>query len=159
MRFKLVPDFTEADMEKDIQKFLDRIFRILKSELNNLGLEMVSDARLRTKSEGGFDDQTGNLRSSIFCSLSYNSEVLFEDFQPSSRGTDKDTGIEQAKSFAEQTRNENKDGWVLIIGAGMDYARYVEAKGYSVISGSTLGLDKKLEAVLKNVVKAMEDIK
>lgn len=181
MRFRLVPAFTEADLGKQMEEIIGRIVRVTQNELNQLGLQMTSDARMKqpavewhsdaksiveaTKLAGGslnldtasgFNDQTGNLRSSIGYILMYDGEVLTEDFQLSPAGTDKQTGIEAGKDEAERISKESPEGWAIILVAGMEYASWVENMGYDVISGTTLGADKKLQKALNNVLKAFE---
>ena len=47
----------------------------------------------------------------------------------------------------------------LITVAGMEYASYVEAKGFDVITGSTLGTYTKMESVWKNVNDAIQHVR
>lgn len=152
MKFKLTPMFTQADINREVTSFLDRVHRITQNELMQIGLQFVRDARLKSKSQGGFDDQTGNLRSSIGFILTYDGQIAFEDFEPSDKGTDKMTGLGLGRELA--TSLTNAKGWGIITVAGMEYASWVEAKGYDVITGSTLGAKGKLEVAFKNVEKA-----
>lgn len=156
MRFRLVPAFTEADLGKQMEDIIGRIVRVTQNELNQLGLQMTTAARMKTKGQGGFNDQTGNLRSSIGFILMYDGEVVTEDFKIAEGGTDRTTGVAKGKEEAERISKESPEGWAIILVAGMEYASWVENMGYDVISGTTLGADKKLQRALNNVLKAFE---
>ena len=156
MKIYLEPDFNEDDIQKMLDEFMGRVFKVTKNEMMQIGLEFVQDARLKTKSQGGFDDDTGNLRSSIGFILMYDGEIVHEDFELSTRGSEKHQGLETSRAKAMELGQENPKGWVIVTVAGMEYASWVEAKGYDVISGSTLGAEAKLQKALLNVMRAFE---
>jgi hypothetical protein len=153
MKLKIEPNFTTADIEKITQDYLRRIVKVTQNELMQVGLQFVRDARLKAPPEG-FNDDTGNLRSSIGFILLYDGEIVHTDFTASTNGTDKATGIEIGTKYAEELGAEYLTGWAIITVAGMEYAGYVEALGYDVITGSTLGAQAKLEKAFKNVITA-----
>ena len=97
-----------------------------------IGEQFVNKAR----STRTYQDRTGNLRSSIGYIIVLNGRVVEQNFQVANRGTDKNTGKRQAISFAEELAGRYPSGLILIGVAGMEYAAYVEAKGYDVITGS-----------------------
>lgn len=99
--------------------------------LNYVGLECVKEAR----ESGKYTDRTGNLRSSI-------GYVVLENGIPVKKGTfDK---VLATATEAEGKSNElitrlaatYNTGLVLVVVAGMDYAAYVEAKGYNVLNSA-----------------------
>ena len=154
MKIKIEPNFTTADLEKITQDYLRRVIKVTQNELESIGQQFVRDARLKTTDQGGFSDDTGNLRSSIFFILQYDGELMHEDFEPSVNGTDKAAGIAAAQEYANELSGDSRQGWALITGAGMEYAGWVEALGYDVITGSTLGAKAKLEKAFQNVINA-----
>jgi hypothetical protein len=156
MKLKLTPMFTEADLQREIDQFLNDVIRIIKLELDHIALQIVNDARLRSKSEGGFDDQTGNLRNSMGYILMCDGEIIHEEFSATAAGTDGSEGIEKGKNEAQKIAAEAHQGWAVILVAGMEYASWVEAKGYSVLTASTLGIEAKLQKALNNVLKAFK---
>lgn len=156
MKIKLIPDFTEADFQKEIDAFLQRVEKVTINELMQVGLEFVQDARLKTKAQGGFDDQTGNLRSSIGFILMHDGNIVHRDFELSDGGTEKAEGLSTGIKAAEEIAGAYPKGWAIITVAGMEYASWVEAKGYDVITGSTLGAQAKLDKAFQNVLKAFE---
>jgi hypothetical protein len=179
MNIKIEPNFTTADVEKITQEYLRRIVKVTQNELMQVGLQFVRDARSKVpsvdyhaiagdarvaasltggsidlSSADGFNDDTGNLRSSIGFIILYDGEIVHSDFQSSPKGTDKATGLETGTAYAGKLGADYKSGWAIITVAGMDYAGWVEALGYDVITGSTLGARAKLEKAFKNVITA-----
>lgn len=154
MRIKIEPNFTQGDIAKITQDYLKRVVKVTQNELMQIGLQFVRDARLKTADQGGFNDDTGNLRSSIGFILMYDGQVVHSDFTASESGTDKSTGLEAGKAYAKTLGADHLKGWAIITVAGMEYAGYVEALNYDVITGSTLGAQKKLEKAFQNVINA-----
>ena len=109
---------------------------------------------INLSSAAGFNDDTGNLRSSIGFILMYYGTIVYQDFQLSNIGTDKNTGLDLGIAYAEKLAKDQHAGWAIITVAGMEYASWVEALGYDVITGSTLGAEKKLTVAFKNVIIA-----
>lgn len=97
-----------------------------------LGEEFVNNARAIDT----YDDQTGNLRSSIGYIILKDGEVIDENFRLSNKGTDRNSGMEKAKEYIQEIAAQNSKGLVLIGVAGMNYAAAVESLGYDVITGS-----------------------
>jgi hypothetical protein len=97
-----------------------------------MGEEFVNKAREMDT----YRDRTGNLRSSIGYVIVLDGKLVDQNFKPSAQGTDKNTGTAKAIEFAEELAGQYPSGLILIGVAGMEYAAYVEAKGYDVITGS-----------------------
>jgi len=179
MKIKLEANFTQKDIEKITADFLQRVVKVTQNELMQIGLQFVRDARskiptkeyhlvagdartaarlvggsINLSSAAGFNDDTGNLRSSIGFILMYHGQIVYQDFQLSNVGTDKNTGLDLGLAYAEKLGKEYYEGWAIITVAGMEYASWVEALGYDVITGSTLGAEKKLTVAFKNVMTA-----
>jgi len=109
------------------------------------GEDFVKDARKQKKSQGGFGDVTGNLRSSIGFAILKDGEEIFGDFKGNANG------IASAKAaISEIPKNK---GLQMIGIAGMNYASIVEGKGMNVISrqAETLIID------LKDYIKEIEN--
>lgn len=99
--------------------------------LNYVGLECVKEAR----QNGKYTDRTGNLRSSI-------GYAILEDGKPIQK-----SGFERVKATAAEAQGQSEalitrlaatynTGLVLVVVAGMDYAAYVEARGYNVLNSA-----------------------
>jgi hypothetical protein len=82
--------------------------------------------------EGGFGDVTGNLRSSIGYFIVKDGKVIKENVKLSDKGTDRHSGISQAKTFIQGIKES--DGLRIYGVAGMEYAQEVESRGLNVIT-------------------------
>ena len=127
---------------------LDHTFRMAIEEydrksitfLQSVGERAVKLARIN----GNYTDQTANLRNSIGYIIVQANRVVYESFQGDTAPQNDPQGkanATQARAFGLNYAKEvgatlrgNKTFLVLV--AGMEYARYVEAKGYDVIQGS-----------------------
>lgn len=154
MKIKITPDFTQVDVQKDVDAFMERVFRVTLSEISAVALQFVSGARMKAPADAGpggsFNDQTGNLRSSIGYIIVYDGKIVKEDFNHGGGPI----GQKEGREFAEYQAALNPTGWVLITVAGMEYAAFVEAKGYDVITGSTLNANSDMNKVWANLKRA-----
>lgn len=115
-------------------KQLQNIFETFEKDVDNktlqtlqfVGEKFVNKARLT----GNYTDRTGNLRSSIGYIILKDGKTIDRNFQGKSKGK------QQAQSVASEVALQYPKGFVLIGVAGMEYAAYVEAKGFDVITGS-----------------------
>lgn len=122
MNVKINIDFQkikEQYIEKAVQKFIE------------VGEECIAEAR----NNGAYQDQTGNLRNSVGYCVLLNGEVKGQKVSHLNK-----------KTIDEVSQKYPKD-LVLIVVAGMNYAAYVEAKGYNVLSSTQL----KAESILKQI--------
>lgn len=98
--------------------------------LQSVGERVVKYAR----EHGSYTDQTGNLRHSIGYVIIQYGKVVSENF---SSGNGYPEAQQEAREAAMKVASElPKMHTYLVWVAGMEYARYVEAKGYDVIEGS-----------------------
>lgn len=126
--------------------------RVLR-ELQLIAEEACNHARddYPTRASGGYDDHTRNLRGSIGYKIFFDgTEVVNGGLD--GRGSEK--GEQVASSTLSKVQSEGKL-WEVVIIAGMEYARYVEAKGYNVISFVQVYLDKEI-GKLKDKIKSGE---
>lgn len=100
--------------------------------LNYVGLACVTEARTGHK----YMDRSGNLTSSMGYVVIDNGKVANQGgFDQVLNGSE---GKKSGEQFINKLVQENSKGIVLIIVAGMNYAAYVEAKNYNVLSSSEL---------------------
>lgn len=98
--------------------------------LSALGERVVKYAR----EHGSYTDHTGNLRNSIGYVVVQYGKIATENFNI---GSGHGAAKEQARAYAFDVARElpaNKTYLVWV--AGMEYAKYVEAKGFDVLEGS-----------------------
>lgn len=131
---------------------IERLGRMLQVDFISCGMMAQRMARMRHT----YQDQTGNLTSSIGFAVSRNGNLLGQA-GGTSNGTyqvvkDGHLGVEQAKALVRQ-ENEASNQLQLVVFAGMSYAKYVEAKGYSVLEPARLYVDSELEDSIKDTIK------
>lgn len=98
--------------------------------LTVLGERVVKYAR----EHGSYTDRTGNLRNSIGYVVVQYGRIVTENF---SIGSSHEEAKSKARAYALNVARElpaNKTYLVWV--AGMEYAKYVEAKGFDVLEGS-----------------------
>ena len=77
--------------------------------------------------DGNYQDQTGNLRNSIGYVVMYDGKVIRENF---GQGLGGQTAQQKAYEHAPN------QGIILVVVAGMNYAGYVESKGFNVLTSA-----------------------
>ena len=99
------------------------------------------------KDNHNYQDQTGNLTNSIGYAVVQNKEIVYYggSDQP---GEGAEAMLEAAMKYAATLPNT----FSLIIVAGMNYAAYVEAKGYNVILPAELKAKSELPAEINKLV-------
>ncbi|MCA4782347.1 hypothetical protein IF125_08720 [Empedobacter stercoris] len=124
------PNFSSKDLDKYHKKIEKQVFEKAIRGYLYLGEAFVTHAKNNVE----FMDQTGNLRSSIGYVLFVNGQVYKEAYTLHKKGNEGiKEGPETAKRIASTLRN-NKI--VLVLTAGMNYALYVESKGYNVLTAT-----------------------
>ncbi len=137
--------FSDSDLDKWFDVLEEQAEAVIYEKLQEAGEYFVKLAR----ESGSYQDQTGNLRSSIGYIIVKDGAVLTSSFQQTANGTE---GITTGKRIAAAIASGLK-GLVLIGVAGMDYAICVEAKGYEVISSSALLTERYLNSSIKKIFK------
>ncbi len=144
--------FSYSDIEKALNKNLIQIETGVLRILKRVGEEFVSDARegMNISSaafpKGDYQDQTANLRSSIGYFILRDNEQV-----------DGSTGTSKGQMAARRVLNElpPKSGYRLIGVAGMEYASFLESKGYNVISSQQAVLFVNLGERLRKFTKQL----
>jgi len=128
----ITPNFDFESIHKYLSDFKKRIVLAQIESLKYLGELCVSRARSIPKSIG-FEDQTGNLRSSIGYVVFSDGLVVSSDFREVLNGSD---GVNEGKNLALKIGSENSKGLVLVVVAGMNYALSVESRGRDVLTST-----------------------
>lgn len=139
MGIKLVTN--RQDIKRDIKSFQEKVENDLITILQYVGEKFVKEARNMTWEQGGFEDDTGNLRSSIGYFILKDGIIINDNTEGTSQG------ISAAQHIFSQVEKNN--GYQLIGVAGMKYASEVESRGYNVITvqadTALVNLDKLLK--------------
>ena len=120
----LTPMWSNREVGRWFDYFVERAEVRIYRLLQRAGEEFVKIARKK----GNYQDHTGNLRSSIGYVIVKDGDILTENYKLSDKkGSDKHTGLREAKRLVSELASVYPDGWVLIGVAAMPYAVYVEA--------------------------------
>lgn len=118
------PTFGNNVIRSKVAKFQENLEKATIFTLQYLGEELAKYA----KEQHNYTDQTGNLTNSIGYAVVAKGKIVNYggEIQPGE-------GAEQGLMVATKMAAELPQSFSLIIVAGMNYAAYVEAKGYNVI--------------------------
>ena len=138
--------FNMDDVRKRIYAFRDKIEREEIIRLQKIGEKCVIHAH-NVAPDVGFEDQTGNLRSSIGYMVFNNGIAIHTGYDQVNGSEGAKNGEELARKVGEQTK-----GICLVVTAGMEYAVYVEAKGRDVITSAEMMAERELPEELEKLV-------
>lgn len=126
----------DMDLNEAVRAQMGRAVRSLIERFVEIGEACVTEARVN----GNYTDRTGNLRSSIGYVVAYlGSVVASSSFAPVACATE---GPDAGRALAEMVASQYPQGLVLVLVAGMDYAVYVQDKGYNVLDSAEILADK-----------------
>lgn len=151
------PNFTKDDVRKRFDAFLNEIEKKQIARLQRLGEMCLVEARTNK----GYMMQTGALLSSTGYEVFVDGVAIHSQFDAASGAESNaaETGIKSGQSIAE-TIGKGTKGIALVVVAGMNYAAYVEAKGYNVLSSAEhlaeRELPRMLEKLIPNIKRAAE---
>ena len=118
--------------------------------LSVLGERVVKYAR----EHGSYTARTGNLRNSIGYVVVQYGRIVTEDF---SIGSGHGEAKTQARAYAlEVARNLPANKTYLVWVAGMEYAKYVEAKGFDVHEGTGKWIESTAEKLKAESVRFLK---
>jgi hypothetical protein len=140
------PMFGSGAVAAKVMAFQQNLERATEFLLKYLGEELAKYA----KDNHNYTDQTGNLTNSIGYAVVRNKEIVYSggENQPGE-------GFQEALKVAMKMAAKADETFSLIIVAGMNYAAYVEARGYNVILPAELKAKKDFpEAMNKLMEKA-----
>ena len=116
--------FRNGAISAQVRSFQERVERAAVFQLQYLGEKLASYA----KDQHNYTDRTGNLTNSIGYAVVHGSKIV--TFGGASQSGE---GVENALNVATQYAGQCTSAYSLVVVAGMNYAAYVEAKGYNVI--------------------------
>ena len=139
-------------IEKQIMEQAEAKSKVIANTLCYVGERCVIEAR----DNGSYQDQSGNLRSSIGYAVVWDGKVVEtaqvdkvivkKEGKTVSEG---DNGISEGERFLQsRIKKARRKGIVLIVTAGMNYAEYVEARGYNVLSSAELKAEPLVKSLL-----------
>lgn len=154
------PKFNMSDINSYLQKRLDTLDGLMIINLNFLGMECVNLA----KSLDTYTDRTGNLRNSIGYVVVKHGNVVSSVFEEGKRGPDFDSkevpGERVGEIFAKSLAKDFKNGYAVIVVAGMEYASYIEdVKHLDVIAPAQAFAKTRINQIAQSIVNSMRAAK
>lgn len=145
----------EGALDRYFEKLQAKVAKEVRNKLGYMGMDAVNTARDRHPQD--WTDHTGNLRSSIGYAVFENGKKIDGSaFEVVKEGNE---GSEKGRALIKSLANEMTSSYGLAIVAGMDYASFVEAKGYDVLAGAELHLranwEQDLQDAIEGAIEAM----
>lgn len=144
----MIAQFPDDAISKRTMAFQQRVEEAAVFVLTALGEELVVYARENRT----YTDQTGNLTNSIGYAVARGTEIVNYGGQVQ-QGEGADAALETAMKMAETLPNS----YSLVVVAGMNYAAYVEAKGYNVIVPAELKARRDFPQVMQKLVAKVKE--
>lgn len=139
----ITPQFSKGAVFNEVMLFQKRLEQATIFTLQYLGESLAKYA----KDNHTYTDQTGNLTNSIAYAVVKDKEIVYYDAT-----TQPGEGAEEALKLAMKIASSLPNKFSLIIVAGMNYAAYVEAKGYNVILPAELKAKKEFPIVVRELI-------
>jgi hypothetical protein len=133
----------------DPEEFINYVELILVDMLDETLAEIIEIA----KKKNTYVDRTKNLRSSIGYMIYKDGAFVKSNFKTDGSGEDGNgtVGVEVGKKIADEVGKSFSSGYVCVLVAGMDYALYVESKGFYVLTGSWMEFDSVFKKNAENI--------
>lgn len=132
--------FTMAAVASQLDEVIEEIEDKQVLSLSYIGEEFVNNAR----ENDTYQDQTGNLRSSIGYVVVKDGNIKKQVFEG-----DEPEGKMEGDILVDELASQYAQGCILIVVAGMEYAAAVESKGYDVITNH-IPLKNEVDNLLKD---------
>lgn len=142
-------NFTKNDIKKRLDAFVDMVEQKQIERLQMLGEMCLIEAR----NNKGYMMQTGALLSSTGYQVFVDGVAVHTQFDAASgaeSGADA-KGMKAGQTIADKVGKQTK-GVALVVVAGMNYAAYVEAKGYNVLASAEHLAERELPRMLEKLI-------
>lgn len=136
------PTFQNGAVAAKVQEFQKRLESATIFLLQYMGEELTKYAR----EQHNYTDQTGNLTNSIGYAVVRNGKIV--NYGGEIKSGD---GAAEGLKIAQKMAANASSSFSLLIVAGMNYAAYVEAKGYNVILPAELKAKADLPAYMQKL--------
>lgn len=140
-----------AEIERMVRQQIEEIDRQTLEQFKRVLARALDIQRAKVRANGGYNDDTGQLRSSVGGIIYKDGKVLYEDFKLAPYGTNKEPGIREGRDKALLALRETS-GWGITIVAGKEYASWVELRhGLSVLIDAQKELVKTLDQAFNEI--------
>ena len=142
-------NFTKNDIKKRLDAFVDMVEQKQIERLQMLGEMCLIEAR----NNKGYMMQTGALLSSTGYQVFVDGVAVHTQFDAAS-GAESGAaakGMKAGQTIADKVGKQTK-GVALVVVAGMNYAAYVEARGYNVLASAEHLAERELPRMLEKLI-------
>lgn len=146
-------NFTRNDVRLYLESFCEDVVKRQIRYLQYLGEMCLTEAR----NNKGYMMQTGALTSSTGYQVFVDGVAIHSQFDAAS-GAESEAaarGMKSGQTIAEKVGKETK-GVALVVVAGMNYAAYVEARGYNVLSSAEHLAERELPRMLEKLITGVK---
>ena len=138
----------KAKIRDIFKQHQQRCYEALMRTLMYCGEQIVNKARDNSKPKS-YKTQSGNLCSSTGYILVHDGKIVTKsDFATILNGEE---GSKKGEAFAKELADKYDKGIALIVVAGMEYAVYVEDRGYDVLMSGEILADTLIPRMLKQL--------
>lgn len=147
--------FTQEQLKRRFDAFLAMVKKKQIARMQRLGEMCLIEAR----NNKGYMMQTGALLSSTGYMIFVDGVALHSQFDAASGAESNaaQNGIKAGQTLAEKV-GKNTNGVALVVVAGMNYAAYVEAKGYNVLSSAEHLAQRELPRMLEKLIQTINKV-
>lgn len=137
------PQNMSQDIEDALRIRFANELNAMVYRLYEIGLSAVNAIR----QNHAYQDQTGNLTSSVGCAVVVEGEIMQISGFEAIKATG-EQGSQNGKAYVQSLASQFPTGITLIVVAGMNYAAYVERRGIGGMTGGELFAKQAVEDLL-----------
>lgn len=139
----------KSEVQATINAKGDLLKKAVTRQMSVIGEKVVNYARTNGSGLKDYIDRTGNLRSSI-------GYIVTQDGNQQSQGGFNQVlsgaeGVQKGKQHAQEVASRGGSDVSLVVVAGMNYAEYVERRGYDVLSGAKLECERLVSEMVNDL--------
>lgn len=147
---------------KRLQDRLLRKYQVMTRYLDQALLQVCEDSVTYSKEHKGYKDRTSNLKNSMSFALFHDGQLIRmvegKIPQPDVRQQGQNEVRANLEGYCSQPGVVAPKGYSLVIAAGMDYGKYVEAKGYSVVYMTKYYLVDELHKAIRDALEVAKEV-
>lgn len=148
---RLELDMTPQEIDLLLKEQYDEMDRQTLEAFKRVLQRALEIQRAKMRADGGYNDDTGQLRSSTGGIIYRDGKVLYEDFKLAPYGTDKTPGLDTGRQKALASMKETS-GWGIAVVAGMEYAGWVQYRHkLSVIASAQKEIEDSLDQAFREI--------
>lgn len=146
-----------------LREILLKRYEALKKVLDQELLQVCEEAVTHAKENKGYRDHTANLKNSMSFALFFDGQLVTMRLgkipHPEVAANGQDEVRENLMGYCQKDGVVTPKGYSLIIAPGMNYGKYVEAKGYSVVYMTKDFLTNEAQRALTEALQIVKELR